>query len=41
MFPRNRLAQLYPQAPGSLFIAFYTSQGYGGTILIGLHAAKY
>jgi hypothetical protein len=30
-------AQLYPQAPGSLFIAFYNSQGYGGGILTSLH----
>jgi hypothetical protein len=25
---RNRVAQLYPQALGSLFVAFYDSQGY-------------
>jgi hypothetical protein len=25
--PSDRVAQLYPQAPGSLFIAFYDSQG--------------
>jgi hypothetical protein len=30
--PRNRVAQLYPQALGSLFVAFYDSQGYGGVI---------
>jgi hypothetical protein len=29
---RNRVAQLYPQAPGSLFFASYDSQGYGGGI---------
>jgi hypothetical protein len=23
--PRNRVPQLYPQAPGSLFVAFYDS----------------
>jgi hypothetical protein len=28
--PRNRVAQLYPQALGSIFIASYDSQGYGG-----------
>jgi hypothetical protein len=31
MFPSDRVAQLYPQAPGSLFIDFY-----GGDILIRL-----
>jgi hypothetical protein len=30
MSSSDRVAQLYPQAPGSLFIAFYDSQGYGG-----------
>jgi hypothetical protein len=30
--PRNRVAQLYPQAFGSLFVASYDSQGYGGGI---------
>jgi hypothetical protein len=30
--PRNRVAQLYPQAPGSIFVASYESQGYGGGI---------
>jgi hypothetical protein len=30
--PRNRVAQLYPQALGSLFVASYVSQGYGGGI---------
>jgi hypothetical protein len=33
MSPRDRVAQLNPQAPGSLFFAFYDSQGYGGGIL--------
>jgi hypothetical protein len=32
IFPRNRVAQLYPQALGSLFVAFYDSQSYGGGI---------
>jgi hypothetical protein len=27
--PRNGVAQLYPQAVGSLFVASYDSQGYG------------
>jgi hypothetical protein len=31
------MAQLYPQAPGSIFVAFYDSQGYGGGILTCLH----
>jgi hypothetical protein len=31
--PRNRVAQLYPRALGSLFVASYDSQGYGGGIL--------
>jgi hypothetical protein len=30
--PRNKVAQLYPQALGSLFVASYDSQGYGGGI---------
>jgi hypothetical protein len=34
---RNRVAQLYPEAPGSLFIASYESQGYGGGIRPRLH----
>jgi hypothetical protein len=35
--PKNRVAQLHPQARGSLSIAFYDSQGYGGGILTHLH----
>jgi hypothetical protein len=35
--PRNRVAQLYPRALGSLFVAFYDSQGCGGDILTCLH----
>jgi hypothetical protein len=34
--PRNRVAQLYLQALGSLFVAPYDSQGYGGGILTRL-----
>jgi hypothetical protein len=35
--PRNRVAQLYPRAVGSLFVASYDSQGNGGGILSRLH----
>jgi hypothetical protein len=35
--PRNRVAQLNPQASGSLFIASYDTQGYGGGIRTSLH----
>jgi hypothetical protein len=35
--PENRVAQLHPQALGSLFIASYNSQGYGGGIQPRLH----
>jgi hypothetical protein len=35
--PRNRVAQLYPQALDSLFVASYDSQGYGGGIRTRLH----
>jgi hypothetical protein len=38
MPPSDRVAQLYLQAPVSLFVAFYNSQGYGGGILSRLHA---
>jgi hypothetical protein len=31
--PRNRVAQLYPWALGSLFIASYDMQGYSGGVL--------
>jgi hypothetical protein len=34
------VAQLYPQAPGSLSVASYDSQGYGGGILTRLHAGN-
>jgi hypothetical protein len=33
----NRVARLYPQALGSLFLASYDSQGYGGGIRPRLH----
>jgi hypothetical protein len=35
--PIDRVAHLNPQAPGSVFVAFYDSQGYGGGILTHLH----
>jgi hypothetical protein len=35
--PRNSVTQLYPEAPGSLFVASYDSQGYGGVIRSHLH----
>jgi hypothetical protein len=31
--PRDRVTRLYPQPLGSLFVAFYASQGYSGVIL--------
>jgi hypothetical protein len=35
--PMNRVAQLCPQELGSLFVASYDSQGYGGGIRLRLH----
>jgi hypothetical protein len=35
--PMNRVAQLYPQALGSLFVASYDSQGCGGGVRTRLH----
>jgi hypothetical protein len=37
MSPIDRVVQLYPQAPGSLFVSFSDSQGYCGGILTRLH----
>jgi hypothetical protein len=37
MYPSDRVAQLYPQARGSLYIAFYGPQGYCGDIVTRLH----
>jgi hypothetical protein len=37
--PRNKVAQLYPHAMGSLFVASDDSQGYGGGIRTRLHTA--
>jgi hypothetical protein len=39
--PRDRVAQLYPQALGSHFVASYDSQGYGGGIRTRLHTGMY
>jgi hypothetical protein len=38
--PRDRVAHLYPLAPGSIFVASYDSQGYSGGILTRLHNAS-
>jgi hypothetical protein len=38
--PSHRVAQLYSQAIGSLFVASYNSQGYGGGIWTSLYAGK-
>jgi hypothetical protein len=38
--PRNRAAQLYTQELGSLFVASYDSQGYGGGIRPCLHTGS-
>jgi hypothetical protein len=35
--PSNRVARLYPQTLGSLSVASYDSQGYGGGIRPRLH----
>jgi hypothetical protein len=39
--PRNRVAQLCPQALAYFFVASYDSQGYGGSIRTRLHTGKY
>jgi hypothetical protein len=38
---RNRVAQLYPKALGSLFVASYNSQGYSGGIRTRLHVGNW
>jgi hypothetical protein len=38
--PRSRVTQLNPQALGSLFVASYDSQGYGGSIRTHHHTGK-
>jgi hypothetical protein len=42
MYPSDRAShcQLYRQAPGSLFVAFFYPQGYCGSILTRLYAGK-
>jgi hypothetical protein len=35
--PTDMATQLYPQARGFLFVAFYDLQGYGGGIVTHLH----
>jgi hypothetical protein len=37
MSPSDMVAQLYSQALGSLSVAIYDSQGYGGGIITRLH----
>jgi hypothetical protein len=37
IFPRNRVAQIYPRALGFLSVPSHDSQGYGGSILSRLH----
>jgi hypothetical protein len=41
MSPRNRVAQLFPWALGSLYVVFYDTRGYGGGILTRLHKGPY
>jgi hypothetical protein len=38
--PRNRVTKIYPRALGSLFVASFDSQGYGGGILTRLHTGQ-
>jgi hypothetical protein len=40
MSPSDRVVQLYPQAVGSIFFAFYNSLGCGGGILTRLHTGS-
>jgi hypothetical protein len=37
MSTSDRMAQFNPQAPGSISVAFYDSQGHGGDIITRLH----
>jgi hypothetical protein len=41
MSPSDKVAQLYPQASGSFFVAFYDLQGYGGGILTRQYTGIY
>jgi hypothetical protein len=40
MYPSDKVAPLYPEAWGSLFVALYDSQGYGGGILTRPHTGS-
>jgi hypothetical protein len=40
MSPSDRVYQLHPQTLGSLVVALYSSQGYGGGILARLHTGN-
>jgi hypothetical protein len=40
IYATNSVAQLYPQALGSIFVASYDSQGYDGGIRTLLHAGN-
>jgi hypothetical protein len=40
MSPSNRVTQLYPQAPGSRFVAFSDCQGYGWGTTTRLHTGR-
>jgi hypothetical protein len=40
MSPTDRVAQLYPKASGSLFVAFYDTQGDGRGILNTFHTGN-
>jgi hypothetical protein len=39
--PSDRVARLYPRAPGSFFVALYVSQGYAGGTLTCLQQEEY
>jgi hypothetical protein len=41
MSPNDRVVQLYPQAPGSIFVVLYASQALGGGFLTHLHTGYY
>jgi hypothetical protein len=40
VYLKNRVAQLYPPAMGSLYVASYDSQGYDEGILTRLHTVR-
>jgi hypothetical protein len=41
IYPRKKVAQLYPRALGSLFIVSYDLHGFRGGILTSLHTGHY